>query len=87
MTSEEQLAAVKERLSIADNYHDDVISALISDVKGFLISGGVSADIIDTETTIGCIARGVADMWNMGAGDGKFSEIFKLRAYQLSLGA
>lgn len=85
MTDLELLAEVKTRLNIADEYHDDLLTALIADTKAFLSSAGVSDDVLADDMSVGCIARGVADMWNMGSGDGDFSPVFKMRATQLAL--
>lgn len=79
-----QLEAVKVRLSISGEYHDNLIMSLIEDVKGYMVSAGVKEEIVNGSKSIGCIARGVADMWNMGAGDGSFSEMFRQRVIQLT---
>lgn len=79
------LSEVKTRLSIADTYHDSLLTALIEDVEAYMLSGGVPSDIVNNEISVGCIARGVADLWNMGAGDGKFSALFRERVIQLAL--
>ncbi len=85
LTTEVQLDEVKKRLSIMDEYHDDVLNALIDDTKAYMRSAGISSAIIDSDKAIGCLARGVADQWNMGAADGKFSEIFRERVIQLAV--
>lgn len=81
----ELVEAIKTRLSITGNYHDALLLAYAEDVKAFMLSGGVAKIIIDSKKSIGVIARGVADLWNYGAGDGKFSEQFFQRMTQLSL--
>lgn len=85
LTDSELLTEVKTRLSIADTYHDTLLAALIEDVKAYMLSGGVAGDVVSDNISVGCIARGVADLWNMGAGDGKFSDIFRERVIQLSM--
>lgn len=75
---------VKIRLGISGSYHDTLIGALCDDVKAYMLSGGVSSEVLDSNMSIGCIARGVADLWNYGSGDGKFSEVFYQRVIQLS---
>lgn len=77
------LAEVKKRLLITDSYHDDMLNGLISDTKAYMLSAGISDT--DAVECVGLIARGVADMYNMGSGDGKFSDIFKERCIQLCL--
>ena len=46
----------------------------------FLKDAGIREDKI----TAGIVARGVADLWNYGSGDGQFSAYFMQRATQLS---
>lgn len=85
MNDNELLEAVKTRLGITGTYHDALITGYCEDVKAFMISGGVPDEVADSEEAVGCIARGVADLWNYGAGDGKFSEVFWNRVIQLSM--
>lgn len=77
------IEGIKTRLGITGSYHDELLSAYGEDVKMFMLSAGVPAEVIESEASIGVIARGVADLWNMGAGDGKFSEVFFQRVSQL----
>lgn len=76
------LEEVKTRLAITGTFHDALLSAYIDDVKAYLKSAGVDAE---SASAVGVIARGVADLWNFGAGEGKFSEIFYQRVIQLSV--
>lgn len=80
MTDAEMLTKVKKALGITGNYQDDTITEYISEVITFLTDAGVSAGNI----TSGIVARGVSDLWNYGAGEGKLSEYFMQRATQLS---
>lgn len=75
------LEAVKVRLSIVGKEHDDLLLGYIDDTKWYLISAGVHHTVVDSDKSIGVIARGVYDQWT---GDGKFSEIFKQRVIQLT---
>ena len=77
--------AIKVRLGITGTFHDELINAYADDVKAYMLSAGISQPIIDSTKSIGLIARGVADLWNYGAGDGKFSEVFYQRMTQLAL--
>ncbi len=76
------LQEVKTRLAITGNFHDELLSAYISDVKDYVKSAGADPE---SAGSVGVIARGVADLWNFGAGEGKFSEIFYQRVIQLSV--
>lgn len=71
---------VKTALGITGNYQDGTLQVYIDEVKGFLEDAGIS----EGNMTSGIIARGVADLWNYGAGDGKLSDYFMKRAVQLA---
>lgn len=75
------LAAVKAALNIGGTYQDGAITEWIAETKAFLAGAGVSEE----NMTNGLIARGVADLWNYGSGDGDFSGYFKTRAIQAAL--
>lgn len=85
MTDINILEEVKKRLGIVGNFHDGTLNGYIADVKGFMSSAGVPDSVIESEISVGCISRGVADLWNYGAGDAKFSEYFRQRLVQLKL--
>lgn len=74
------LEDVKKALGITDSYQDDTLNVYIDEVKSFLFDAGVKPYNI----TSGIVARGVADLWNYGAGNGRLSTYFKERATQLS---
>ena len=74
------LTDVKNALGITGTYQDNTIQIYINEVVDFLKEAGVSASNI----TSGIVARGVSDLWNYGAGDGKLSPYFIQRAAQLS---
>lgn len=75
------LDSVKLSLNITGNYQDETIAQYIDEVVAFLKDAGVAASRI----TPGIVARGVSDLWDYGAGQGKLSEYFLQRAAQLSL--
>ena len=78
------LEKVKTMLGITGTYQDETIQRYIEEVKQFLIDGGVDKEIVDADTSVGVIARGVADLWNYGSGGTSFSPFFLQRATQLS---
>ena len=86
MTDAEILAAVKTGLGITTDYQDDLLKIYITDVKSFMSSAGVSESVITSQAAVGCILRGVADLWNYSSGSVKFSEYFKQRVIQLAAG-
>ena len=72
---------VKNALGVTGSYQDATLQAYIDEVTAFLVDAGVASKNI----TSGVIARGVADLWNYGAGEGKLSQYFMMRASQLAL--
>lgn len=78
------LEKVKTMLGITGTYQDETIKEYIEEVKQFLIDGGVDKEIVEADTSVGVIARGVADLWNYGSGGTSFSPYFLQRATQLS---
>lgn len=74
------LANVKTALGITGNYQDGTLQIYFDEVVAVLIDAGVAESLI----TDGIVARGVADLWNYGAGEGKLSEYFMQRATQLA---
>lgn len=74
------LENVKNALGITGNYQDATLQVWMDEVVAVLQDAGVSK----SNMTAGIIARGVSDLWNYGAGDGKLSPYFMQRATQLS---
>lgn len=85
MTDAEILEKVKNGLGIVGNYQDATLEIYIADVKAFMISAGVAQEVADSSASVGCILRGVADLWNYGSGSVSFSEYFKMRVTQLAM--
>lgn len=75
------LLAVKNALGITGDFQDATLRVYIDEVLAFLKDAGVP----ESSITYGLVARGVSDLWNYGAGEGKLSEYFYHRAAQLSL--
>lgn len=76
---------VKTGLGITGEYQDGTLSLYISEVKEYLKAAGIPAETVESAAAVGTITRGVADLWNYGAGEGTFSEYFMQRAIQLKL--
>lgn len=79
-TTSALLDSVKISLGITGDYQDATIAEYIEEVVAFLKDAGVAA----SNVTPGIVARGVSDLWNYGAGEGKLSSYFIQRAAQLS---
>lgn len=84
MTDAEILTAVKAGLGITTDYQDSTLQIYIDDVKAFMVSAGVSESKATSAAAVGCILRGVSDLWNYTSGGAKFSEYFKQRVTQLA---
>lgn len=83
LTAEKLLEKVKGSLNVSGEHFDTTLQLYIDEVKAYLASAGVNADVLSSTLAVGCIARGVADLWNYGNGDTKLSEYFYQRAEQL----
>lgn len=83
ITDADLLAKVKSTLNITGEHFDETLTLIIAEVKLYLTSAGVSADVLGSTFAVGCIARGVSDLWNYGNGDTELSEYFYQRADQL----
>ena len=77
------LEKIKTALGITGSYLDGTIRIYIDEVNHYLVDAGMPTEKVNTDETIGIVARGVADLWNYGAGDGKLSTYFMQRAIQL----
>lgn len=75
---------VKSNLGITGDFQNTTIQGWIDEIKEFLIDGGVKESVVNSMKAKGVISRGVADLWNYGAGDGKLSPYFYQRATQLA---
>ena len=80
----EILAGVKERLSESGDFAevDATISGYIEDIIDYMSGAGVSDEMIASH--VGCIARGVDDMYVNGAGTTDFSPAFRNMVAQLA---
>lgn len=72
--------SVKKALNLTGDYQDETIQEYINEVEAFLLDAGV----LSSNITPGIVSRGVSDLWNYGAGEGKLSTYFIQRASQLS---
>lgn len=75
------LNEVKNRMLISGDFHNAIILSYIEDIKQYMTSAGVDETIVNSKKSIGCIARGVNDLFNQN----EFSDFFKQRVIQLSL--
>lgn len=85
MADFDMLEHVKLCLGITGEFHDAMLGAYIRDVQAYLQDAGIPATVTDTAACGGVVARGVADLWNYGAGGAALSPFFHERAAQLAL--
>lgn len=85
IADDELLGKIKGSLNVSGTHFDKTLQLYIDEVKEYLASAGVRADVLSSTLAVGCISRGVADLWNYGNGDTKLSEYFYQRAEQLRL--
>lgn len=83
MTDAELLTKIKNGLGITGDFQDATLTVYVEEVKAFMESAGVSQSVIDSEASVGCIMRGVADLWNYGSGNASLSQYFRMRVLQL----
>ena len=83
MTNAEILKRVKIALGITGDYQDETVTEYIVEVKSDMADAGVQSTVINAESSVGCICRGVADLWNYGNGTAKLSPYFIQRMLQL----
>lgn len=84
MIYSELLTFVKNGLGITTPYHDNTLKIYIDEVRDFMRGAGVAESVLDSEAAVGCIVRGVADLWNYGSGNATLSDYFKMRVTQLT---
>ena len=77
------LELVKSALGITGEYQDATLKIYIDEVIAYMVSVGVSTEVINSEVSAGVIARGVTDLWNYNGGSGKLSDYFYQRVIQL----
>lgn len=84
MTDAEMLSTVKAALNIVGSYHDSALAIYIKEVNEYLKAAGVPESLINSSASAGTVSRGVADLWNYGAGEGKLSPYFYERVIQMA---
>ena len=84
MTVQEMSIKIAELLQYTgDNPFLTVLPAYITQAQFVLKNAGVKDTVVESEKSIGAICRGVLDLWNFSAGDGKFSQSFFQMVEQL----
>lgn len=71
--------AVKVSLLLQRSTDESFLSVLplyCTEAQQIIKSAGVKDTVAESAKAVGVIARGVLDLWNFGAGEGKFSPLF-----------
>lgn len=79
------LEHVKSNLGITGEYQDAAVQGYIDEVREYLQDAGIPETVTNTKPCGGIVTRGVADLWNYGAGGAALSPYFHERAAQLAL--
>ena len=83
ITDKDLLEQIKSDNQLFGSQHDTTLTIKIATIKGYLRSAGVSNAVIGSTLAVGCISRGVMDIWNYGNGDTKLSPFYYELADQL----
>lgn len=84
--NDELLIKVKNGLGITGDFQDNTLQIYVDEVKDFMHRAGVSDAIINSNSSVGVITRGVSDLWDYGSGSTGLSPYFKERVVQLRAG-
>lgn len=84
MTELELLTEVKHSLNITGNYQDETLKNYIFEVLEYLSDAGVSDSVLQSDSIVGIVSRGVSDLWNYGSGGATLSPYFMQRVVQLT---
>lgn len=87
LTDKDLLVECKIGLSMSPEPNeiiDRVINQKLLAVKSFMKGSGVSDETLNNALAVGAIVLGVTDLWNLKAGEVKFSPVFYTMVTQLS---
>lgn len=88
MTDEQLIIECKNGLNIPveSTEFDPILKQKLLAVKGFMIGAGVSAENMTNDLAVGVIVMGVSDLWELKAGEVKFSPLLYTLVNQLAVG-
>lgn len=84
LSDEQILNKVKTGLGILTDYQNDVLQIYIDETRAFMIGAGVPEAVTRSNVAVGCLIRGVNDLWDYGSGTANLSDYFKMRVVQLA---
>lgn len=71
-------------LSVDSTAFDGMLNQKIRAIKSFMKNAGVSEAKMEDDLAVGVIVMGVADLWQTGGGEVKFSPSFQTIVNQLT---
>lgn len=78
MTDDELMEKVKTGLRVSGDSNDGTLFIKTIATKEFMLNAGVTQAQIETNLGIAVLTLGVSDLWNIVAGEVKFSEAFMI---------
>ncbi len=89
MTTDQLLTECKKGLNMsleADETIDGAIKQKLLAVRAYLLGAGVTSERLESDLGVAVTVVGVTDLWNLNAGEIKFSPVFHTLVTQLALG-
>ncbi len=78
------LETVKSLLGITGTYQDATLDAYAQEVIAYMVDAGVGKATAESAESVGVVARGISDLWNLGSGGASLSQYFRERVVQLA---
>lgn len=78
------LTDVKAMLGITGTYQDAALNAYAQEVIAYMVDAGVAKATAESAESVGVVARGISDLWNLGSGGASLSQYFRERVMQLA---
>lgn len=76
MSDAELLAKVKTGMGMGAAFNDPNLQIKTIAVKQFMLNAGITQELIESDLGVATLTIGVTDLWNLSAGEIKFSDAF-----------
>ena len=80
----QHIETVKNLLGITGTYQDKTLDAYAQEVIAYMVDAGVEQITAESAESVGVVARGISDLWNLGSGGASLSQYFRERVMQLA---
>ena len=80
----QHIETVKNLLGITGTYQDKTLDAYAQEVIAYMVDAGVEQTTAESAESVGVVARGISDLWNLGSGGASLSQYFRERVMQLA---